>query len=150
MSCVSLGTTGDGDSSQMVQKWLPSFWWVLLVPYLSGPQFPQLSEKLWLDLWFLKEEVSNFLINLKGWDTKKKKVKKYLTKGSCVWLLFLTSCQGDRSCCWCWSWSVNPLATWYKELTHRKTSHCWENLRAGRTGGNRGWDGWMASLTQWT
>ena len=73
MSCVSLGTTGDGDSSQMVQKWLPSFWWVLLVPYLSGPQFPQLSEKLWLDLWFLKEEVSNFLINLKGWDTKKKK-----------------------------------------------------------------------------
>ena len=25
-----------------------------------------------------------------------------------------------------------------------------ERLRAGREGGDRGWDGWMASLTQWT
>ena len=27
---------------------------------------------------------------------------------------------------------------------------CWERLRAGREGGDRGWDGWMASLIQWT
>ena len=27
---------------------------------------------------------------------------------------------------------------------------CWERLKAGGEGGNRGWDGWMASLTQWT
>ena len=27
---------------------------------------------------------------------------------------------------------------------------CWERLRAGGEGGNRGWDGWMASSTQWT
>ena len=26
----------------------------------------------------------------------------------------------------------------------------WERLRAGGEGGNRGWDGWMASPTQWT
>ena len=26
----------------------------------------------------------------------------------------------------------------------------WERLRAGEEGDNRGWDGWMASLTQWT
>ena len=26
---------------------------------------------------------------------------------------------------------------------------CWERLRAGGEGGNRGWDGWMASPTQW-
>ena len=26
----------------------------------------------------------------------------------------------------------------------------WERLKAGGEGGNRGWDGWMASLTQWT
>ena len=25
----------------------------------------------------------------------------------------------------------------------------WEGLRAGGVGGDRGWDGWMASLTQW-
>ena len=27
---------------------------------------------------------------------------------------------------------------------------CWERLRAGGEGDNRGWDGWMASPTQWT
>ena len=27
---------------------------------------------------------------------------------------------------------------------------CWERLKAGREGDNRGWDGWMSSLTQWT
>ena len=26
---------------------------------------------------------------------------------------------------------------------------CWETLRAGGEGSNRGWDGWMASLSQW-
>ena len=27
---------------------------------------------------------------------------------------------------------------------------CWERLRAGGEGDDRGWDGWMASPTQWT
>ena len=27
---------------------------------------------------------------------------------------------------------------------------CWERLRAGGERGDRGWDGWMASLSQWT
>ena len=26
---------------------------------------------------------------------------------------------------------------------------CWKRLRAGGEGDDRGWDGWMASLTQW-
>ena len=51
---------------------------------------------------------------------------------------------------WCWSWSSNTLATWCKELTHWKRPWCWERLRAGGEGGDRGWDGWMASMTQWT
>ena len=42
------------------------------------------------------------------------------------------------------------LATWHKELTHLKRPWCWERLRAGGEGDDRGWDGWMASLTQWT
>ena len=36
-----------------------------------------------------------------------------------------------------------------KEPTHWKRPWCWERLRA-KEGGDRGWDGWMASLTQWT
>ena len=27
---------------------------------------------------------------------------------------------------------------------------CWERLKAGGKGDNRGWDGWMVSLSQWT
>ena len=35
-------------------------------------------------------------------------------------------------------------------LTHWKRLWCWEGLGAGGEGDNRGWDGWMASLTRWT
>ena len=51
---------------------------------------------------------------------------------------------------WCWSWNSNTLVTWYEELAHWKRSWCWEGLGVGGEGDNRGWDGWMASLTQWT
>ena len=45
---------------------------------------------------------------------------------------------------------LQSLATWCKELTHLKRPWCWERLRAGGEGDDRGWDSWMASLTQWT
>ena len=51
---------------------------------------------------------------------------------------------------WCWSWNSNTLVTWCEELSHLKRSWFWERLRAGGEGDDRGWDGWMASLTQWT
>ena len=47
-------------------------------------------------------------------------------------------------------WSSNTLATWWEELTHWKRLWCWKRLRAEQEGDDRGWDGWMASLTQWT
>ena len=42
------------------------------------------------------------------------------------------------------------LGTWCEELTHLKIAWCWERLKVGEEGDDRGWDGWMASLTQWT
>ena len=51
---------------------------------------------------------------------------------------------------WCWGWNSNTLANWCEELTHWKRPWCWERLRAGGEGDNRGWDGWMALPTQWT
>ena len=51
---------------------------------------------------------------------------------------------------WCWSWHSNTLDTWCKELTHWKRPWCWERLKARGEGDSIGWDGWMASLTQWT
>ena len=47
--------------------------------------------------------------------------------------------------------AICPLwATCCEELTHWKRPWCWERLKAGGEGDDRGWDGWMASLTQWT
>ena len=51
---------------------------------------------------------------------------------------------------WCWSWSSNTLTTWCEELTQKKRPRRWERLKAGRERDDRGWDGWMASSTQWT
>ena len=54
------------------------------------------------------------------------------------WLLFIAE------------YIYNTLATSCKELTHWKRPWCWEGLGAGGEGDDRGWDGWMASPTQWT
>ena len=50
---------------------------------------------------------------------------------------------------WCWSWTSNTLATWCEELTYLKRPWCWGRLLANGERGDRGWDGWMASLTRW-
>ena len=50
---------------------------------------------------------------------------------------------------WCWSWNSSTLATWCKELTHLKRPWCWERLKAGGERDDRGWNGWIASPTQW-
>ena len=41
------------------------------------------------------------------------------------------------------------FGTWCEELMHWKRPWCWERLKVGEEE-DRGWDGWMASLTQWT
>ena len=62
--------------------------------------------------------------------------------------------KGDQS--WVFSGRIdaeadsNILATWCEELTHYKRPWCWERLKVGGEGVDRGWDGWIASLTQWT
>ena len=50
---------------------------------------------------------------------------------------------------WCWSWNSNTLANWCKELAHLKRPWCWERLKAGGQGDDRGWNHWMSSLTRW-
>ena len=37
-----------------------------------------------------------------------------------------------------WSWNSNTLATWCEELTHWKRPWCWERLKAGGEGDDRG------------
>ena len=45
---------------------------------------------------------------------------------------------------WCWSWNSNTLTTWCEELTHWKKLWCWERLKPGGEGSDRGWDDRMA------
>ena len=42
---------------------------------------------------------------------------------------------------------AETLATSWEELTHWKRLWCWEGLGAGGEVDDRGWDAWMASLT---
>ena len=48
-----------------------------------------------------------------------------------------------------WSSSSSTLATWCEEPIHWKRLRCWERLKAKGEEGDKGWDGWMESLTQW-
>ena len=57
---------------------------------------------------------------------------------------------GNHSWIFCWGWNSNTLATWCEELTHLKRLLCWEGLKVEGEGDDRGWDGWMPSLMQWT
>ena len=73
--------------------------------------------------------------------------KRYLSSLSWSWRKSVLNMHWKD---WCQGWSSNNLATWCKELTHWKRPWCWERLKAGGEGDNRGWDGWMALPTQWT
>ena len=100
------------------------------------------------------------------WDYK----ESWVPKKWCFWTMVLEKTlespldckeiqpvhpKGDQSWIfigkdWCWSWSSNTLATLCEELIHWQGSWCWESLKAGGEGQDRGWNGWMVSLTRWT
>ena len=63
---------------------------------------------------------------------------------------FGSCCSVTKSCLTICNPMANTLATWCKELTHRKRPWCWKGLRAGGERDDRGWDGWMASSTPLT
>ena len=44
---------------------------------------------------------------------------------------------------------LQNLATWCKELSHWKIPWYWEKLKAREEGDDGGWDGWVASPTEW-
>ena len=64
------------------------------------------------------------------------------SKGDQSWVFIGRTVAGDET--------PNTLATSCEELTHWKRLWCWEGLGAWGEGDDRGWDGWMASLTWWT
>ena len=78
------------------------------------------------------------------------KALRYYTLKKCFLNVFIRDWKSVLSIHWrdwCWSWNSNILATWCKELTYWKRPWCWERLKAGGEGDDRGWDGWMASTS---
>ena len=70
-----------------------------------------------------------------------KEIQPVHPKGDQSWVFIgRTDAKAETSILW------PPHA---KSLTHWKRPWCWERFRAGEEGDNKGWDGWMASLTQW-
>ena len=44
---------------------------------------------------------------------------------------------------------LHYFGTWCEEVALWKRPWCWERLKTGEEGDDRGWDGWMASPTLW-
>ena len=70
-----------------------------------------------------------------------KEIKQVNPKGNQPWT-FIGRTDAEAPILW-------PLDDEMSQLLGKKP-WCWERLRARGEGGNRGWDGWVASLTQWT
>ena len=61
--------------------------------------------------------------------------------------------KGNQSCVFIGKTDAeaeSSLATWCEELTHWKRPWCWKRLKVRGKGDDRGWDGLLASPTQWT
>ena len=66
------------------------------------------------------------------------------SKGNQSWIFIgMTDAEAEAT-------QLQHFSTWCKDLTHWKRPWCWERLKDGGEGDDRGWDGWMASLTRWT
>ena len=65
-------------------------------------------------------------------------IKPVHPKGNLSWIFVRT--DAEAPILW---------ATWYKELTHLKRPWCWERLKVGKEGDDRGWDSWMAPPIWW-
>ena len=71
-----------------------------------------------------------------------KEIQPVNPKGNQSWILIGRTDAGGET----------PIlrATWCEELTYWKRPWCWDRLKVVGEGDDRGWDGWMASLTRWT
>ena len=71
-----------------------------------------------------------------------KEIKTVHSKGDQSWVFF-GSTVADAETPILWPPDAN---NWL----HLKSPWCWERSKAGEEGDDRGWDGWMVSLTRWT
>ena len=68
----------------------------------------------------------------------------------CQSLVIVPPCSHSTVCMHAITHSPRKYSLRVYHVTHRKRPWFWERLMAGGEGGNRGWNGWMSSSTQWT
>ena len=79
-----------------------------------------------------------------------KEIQPVHPKGDQSWIFTgKTDAEADTPILWPPD-GKNWIIEKYPELNHWKIPWCWERLKWGGKGEDRGWGGWMASLTQWT
>ena len=72
-----------------------------------------------------------------------KEIELVHSKGNRPWIFFgRTDAEVETPILW-----PSDVKNW---LISRDADRCWERLKIGGEGGNRGWNGWMASQTRWT
>ena len=87
--------------------------------------------------WWRRAMTDTYLLGVNS-----KEIKPVSPKGNQPWIFIgRTDTKAETPKLW---------PTWFEELTHLKRPWCWERLKAGGEGDDRGWHGWMASPTQWT
>ena len=70
-----------------------------------------------------------------------KEIKPVHPKGNQLWIFFgRTDVEAETAILW-----PPDVKNWLLKIPW-----CWGRLKARGEGDDRGWDGWMASLTQWT
>ena len=106
---------------------------------------------LWLHPFILSGVISPLMAPVAYWAPTDLGSSSFSFLSFCLLILFMGFSRQEY-----WSGpftsgphSISTLSTSCEELTHWKRPWCWEGLGAGGEGGNRGWDGWMASLTWW-
>ena len=73
-----------------------------------------------------------------------KEIKPVNPKGNQPWIFIgRTEAEAEAPILW-------PPDGIFKSLLSWKRPWCWERLKAGGERDDRGWDDWMASLSQWT
>ena len=115
-------------------------------PYSQSYGFSSSSVQMWVldhkEGWALKNWCFwiMLLVTLES-PLNSKEIKPVNPEGNQRWIFTgRTDAEAEAPLLW----------PWCKEQTHWKRPWYWERLRAGGEGDNRGLDGWMASLTQWT
>ena len=117
----------------------------------KGPYSPSLSSSH-LQMWNLDHKEGWVLKNWCFWTVvlgktlesplDSKDIKAVNPKGNQSWIFIgRTDVEAEAPILW------PPDA---KGLLIGKKPWCWERLKAGGEGDNKGWDGWMVSLIQWT